>query len=148
MSNSLRQQIADYLITAIKEIEEPKVAFVTAEPFNVLEIAITQFPAVLVTMREETRETVTLGAPSVGRRTGNIRFEVRAYVRGNDLDLKRNELLEALEEQLEKDRYFDLRTQGVMDSQITNIEVIDRMPPLAEILIRLEVRYNYTRGNN
>lgn len=148
MSNSLRQQIADYLITAIKEIEEPKVAFVTAEPFNVLEIAITQFPAVLVTMREETRETVTLGAPSVGRRTGNIRFEIRAYVRGNDLDLKRNELLEALEEQLEKDRYFDLRTQGVMDSQITNIEVIDRMPPLAEILIRLEVRYNYTRGNN
>lgn len=148
MSNSLRQQIADYLITAIKEIEEPKVAFVTAEPFNVLEIAITQFPAVLVTMREETRETVTLGAPSVGRRTGNIRFEIRAYVRGNDLDLKRNELLEALEEQLEKDRYFDLRTQGVLDSQITNIEVIDRMPPLAEILIRLEVRYNYTRGNN
>lgn len=148
MSNSLRQQIADYLITAIKEIEEPKVAFVTAEPFNVLEIAITQFPAVLVTMREETRETVTLGAPSVGRRTGNIRFEIRAYVRGNDLDLKRNELLEALEEQLEKDRYFDLRTSGVLDSQITNIEVIDRMPPLAEILIRLEVRYNYTRGNN
>ena len=57
-------------------------------------------------------------------------------------------MLEALEEQLEKDRYFDLRTSGVLDSQITNIEVIDRMPPLAEILIRLEVRYNYTRGNN
>jgi hypothetical protein len=148
MSQSLRQQIADYLVTAIKEIEEPRVSFVTLEPFNVLEIAITQFPAVLVTMREETRETVTLGAPSVGRRTGNIRFEVRAYVRGNDLDTKRNELLEALEEQLEKDRYFGLRTSGIMDSQITNIEVIDRMPPLAEILIRLEVRYNYTRGNN
>lgn len=147
MSQSLRQQIADYLVTAIREIEEPKVAFVTLEPFNVLEIAITQFPAVLVTMREETRETVTLGAASVGRRTGNIRFEVRAFVRGNDLDLKRNELLEALEEQLEKDRYFGLRTSGVMDSQITNIEIIDRMPPLAEILIRLEVRYNYTRGN-
>lgn len=148
MSSSLRQQIADYLVTAIQEIEQPRVSFVTLEPFNVLEIAITQFPAILVTMREETRETVTLGAPSVGRRTGNIRFEIRAYVRGNELDLKRNELLEALEEQLERDRYFGLKASGVMDSQITNIEIIDRMPPLAEILIRLEVRYNYTRGNN
>lgn len=148
MSSSLRQQIADYLVTAIQEIEQPRVSFVTLEPFNVLEIAITQFPAILVTMREETRETVTLGAPSVGRRTGNIRFEIRAYVRGNELDLKRNELLEALEEQLERDRYFGLRANGVLDSQITNIEIIDRMPPLAEILIRLEVRYNYTRGNN
>ena len=145
---SLRQDIADYLVTAIQEIEEPRIALVTKEPFEVSEIAITQFPAVLVTMREETRETVTLGAPGSGRRTGNIRFEIRAYVRGAELDQKRNLLLEALEEQLEKDRYFDLRSQGVLDSQITNIEIIDRMPPLAELLIRLEVRYNYLRGSN
>lgn len=148
MNNSLRQQIADYLVTAIQEIEEPRVSLVTKEPFEVSEIAITQFPAVLVTMREETRETVTLGAPSVGRRTGNIRFEIRAYVRGTELDQRRNAVLEALEEQLERDRYFDLRAAGVMDSQITNIEIIDRMPPLAELLIRLEVRYNYLRGVN
>lgn len=148
MSRSLRQQIADYLVTAIREIEEPRVSLVTKEPFEVSEIAITQFPAVLVTMREETRETITMGAPSVGRRTGSIRFEIRAFVRGVDLDLKRNELLEALEEQLERDRYFELRDQGVMDSQITNIEVIDRQAPLAELLIRLDVRYNYLRGAN
>jgi hypothetical protein len=148
MSNSLRQQIADYLVTAIREIEEPRVSLVTKEPFEVSEIAITQFPAVLVTMREETRETVSMGAPGAGRRLGSIRFEIRAFVRGVDLDLKRNELLEALEEQLEIDRYFELRQQGVMDSQITNIEVIDRQPPLAELLIRLDVRYNYLRGAN
>lgn len=146
MSASLRQGIADYLVTAIKEIEEPRIALVSKEPFEVSEIAITQFPACLVTMREETRETVSMGAPGSGRRVGNIRFEVRAFVRGTELDLKRNELLEALEEQLERDRYFDLRAQGVMDSQITNIEVIDRQPPLAELLIRLEVRYSYLRG--
>lgn len=146
MSNSLRQQIADQIIARIREIEDPRPAFVTKEPFEVSEIAITQFPAVLVTMREETRETVTLGAPSVGRRTGSIRFEIRAFVRGTDLDQKRNTLLEAMEEAIEADRYLDLRTSGVMDSQIVNIEVIDRQPPLAELLIRLEVRYNYLRG--
>lgn len=144
---NLRQEIADYIVHAIQEIEEPRVAFVTKEPFEVSEIAITQFPAVLVTLREETRETVTLGAPGTGRRTGSIRFEIRAYVRGTDLDQRRNTLLEALEEQLELDRYLGLRAQGVMDSQITNIEIIDRMPPLAELLIRLDVRYNYLRGS-
>ena len=147
MSSSLRQQIADYLVTAVREIEEPRVAFVTLEPFNVLEIAITQFPAVLVTMREEIRESVTMGVPGVGRRMGTLRFEIRAYVRGNNLDLKRNELLEALEEQLERDRYLGLYNQGVLDSQITTIEIIDRMPPLAEMLIELEVRYNYLRAS-
>ena len=144
---SLRQQIADYLVTSVREIEEPRVAFVTLEPFNVLEIAITQFPAVLVTMREETRESVTMGVPGVGRRMGTLRFEIRAYVRGNELDSKRNLLLEALEEQLEKDRYLGLYNQGVLDSQITTIEIVDRMPPLAEMLIELEVRYNYLRAS-
>ncbi len=95
---SLRQEIADYLVTAIKEIEEPRVSFVTLEPFNVLEIAITQFPAVLVTMREEIRESVTMGVPGVGHRMGTLRFEIRAYVRGNELDNKRNLLLEAMDE--------------------------------------------------
>jgi hypothetical protein len=33
-----------------------------------------------------------------------------------------------------------------MDSQIIRIEIVDRMPPLAEMLIELEVRYNYLRG--
>jgi len=146
MSNNLRQQIADDIVQKIQDIEDPRPNFVTKEPFEVSELAITQFPAVLVTMREETRETVTLGAPSVGRRTGSIRFEIRAYVRGTDLDQRRNTLLEAMEEALEVDRYLGLKASGVMDSQIVNIEIIDRMPPLAELLIRLEVRYNYVRG--
>ena len=146
-SQSLRQQIADEIVSRIREIEEPKPALVTKEPFEVDKLAITQFPAALVTMREETRESVTMGVPGVGHRMGTLRFEIRAYVRGNELDSKRNLLLEALEEQLEKDRYLGLYNQGVLDSQITTIEIVDRMPPLAEMLIELEVRYNYLRAS-
>jgi hypothetical protein len=146
MSNSLRQQIADYIVSAIREIEEPPVSLVTKEPFEVSEIAITQFPAVLVTMSEETRETATMGAPFLAHRFGTIRFDIRAFVRGTDLDQRRNTLLEAIEEQLERDRNLALKSQGVMDSQIVNIRVIERQPPLAELLIRLEVRYNYLRA--
>lgn len=146
MSNSLRQQIANDIIQKIRDIEDPRPVLVTKEPFEVSEIAITQFPALLVTMRQEDRETVTLGSPGTGRRTGTIRFDIRAYVRGTELDERRNTLLEALEEAIEADRYLGLRAQGVMDSQIIKIEIVDRQPPLAEMLIELEVRYSYLRG--
>jgi len=146
MSTSLRQLIANEITKAIQEIEDPRPSFVTKEPFEVDKLAITQFPACLVVMRQEDRETVTLGSPGTGRRTGTIRFDIRAYVRGTDLDQKRNTLLEAIEEALEADRYLGLRAEGVMDSQIIRIEIVDRMPPLAEMLIELEVRYNYLRG--
>jgi len=146
MSNNLRQQIAEYIVARIQEIEDPKPAFVTREPFEIAEIAITQFPAVLVTLRQEDRETITMGAPNVGRRMGTIRFDIRAYVRGTDLDQRRNTLLEAMEEAIEADRYLGLLNNGVIDSQIIKIEIVDRMPPLAEMLIELEVRYNYLRA--
>ena len=147
MSNSLRQQIANEIISKIQNIEDPRPVLVTKEPFEVAEIAITQFPACLVTLRQEDRETVTMGQPGVGRRMGTILFEIRAYVRGTDLDQRRNTLLEAMEEAIEADRYLGLYTQGVLDSQIIKIEIIDRQPPLAEMLIELEVRYNYLRAS-
>ena len=146
MSSSLRQQIADYLVTAIQEIEEPRVSKVTKEPFEVSELAITQFPAVLVSFAEETRETITMGAPGIGRRTGTIEFNLRAFVRGTELDKRRNEILEAIEEQLERDRNLGLKEQGVMDTQVVRIENIPRLSPIAEISIDVEVRYNYLRS--
>jgi hypothetical protein len=144
---SLRQQIIEKIETAVREVEEPRVSFVTREPFNVLEIAITQFPAVLITFIEENRSTITMGQTNFGRRQGEILVNLRCYVRGNELDSKRNLLLEAIEEQLEKNRNFDLQSSGVTDMQVTRIEVIERMPPLAEFLIEVTVRYNYLRGN-
>lgn len=146
MSTSLRQQIANYIVDCVKEIDDPQPNFVTKEPFEVSELAITQFPAVLVTLRQEDRETITMGTPGVGRRMGTMLLEVRAYVRGNELDERRNTLLEAMEEALEADRYLGLQASGVIDSQIIKIEIVDRQPPLAEMLIELEVRYNYLRA--
>jgi hypothetical protein len=146
-SQSLRQQIADEIVARIREIEEPRPVLVTKEPFEVDKLAITQFPAALVTMREETRETVTMGQTSFGRRQGTLRFEIRIFVRGVELDNRRNTILEAMEEAIETDRYLGLKSNGVTDSQIITIGIIDRQPPLAEMLIELEVRYNYLRGN-
>jgi hypothetical protein len=144
---SLRESISDYLVHTLKEIEEPRPHLVTREPFEVDKLAITQFPALLVNFAIESRTTESMGAPGVGRRLGSIEFDIRAFVRGTELDTQRNDLLEALEEQLERDRYLGLKAQGVMDSQVTEIEVIPRLAPLAELRIRLVVNYNYLRGS-
>ena len=146
MAQNLRQQISENIVDVLRVINDPKLVLVTREPFNVLELAITQFPAVLITPTLENRETITMGTPGTGRRMGTIEYTIRGYVRGNDLDKKRSDLIEAIEEALDSDRYRDLKSSGVIDSQITNIEIVDRMPPLAEFTIVFQVRYNYLRG--
>jgi hypothetical protein len=54
--------------------------------------------------------------------------------------------MEAIEEALDSDRYRGLLSSGVIDSQITRLEIVDRQPPLAEFAITYVVRYNYVRG--
>lgn len=146
MAQNLRQQIAEDIVTVLKELEDPKPVLVTREPFNVAELAITQFPAVLVQPNVEDRETITMGAASLGRRMGTITYTIRGYVRGVELDRKRNDLIEAIEEALDSDRYRGLLASGVIDSQVRRIEIQERQPPLAEFVIEYQVRYNYLRG--
>ena len=146
MAQNLRQQISENIVAVLKDMRDPQPVLVSREPFNVLEIAITQFPAILITATNEDRETITMGSPGAGRRMGTISYTIRGYVRGAELDLQRNNLIERIEEALDSDRYRELISSGVIDSQITNIEVIERLPPLAEVAITYQVRYNYLRG--
>lgn len=145
MAQNLREQIALNIEEVLKDMQDPTPVKVTREPFNVLEIAITEFPAILITSVTETRETITMGLAGVGRRMGEIEFEIRGFVRGVELDRKRNDLIERIEETLDSDRYRELKVSGVTDSQITRIDIIPRVPPLAEFVITYTVAYNYLR---
>ena len=145
MAQNLREQIALSIETVLKDMQDPTPVKVTREPFNVLEIAITEFPAILITSILETRETITMGNSGVGRRSGEIEFEIRGFVRGVELDRKRNDLIERIEEVLDSDRYRDLISQGITDSQVIRIDIIPRVPPLAEFVISYRVNYNYLR---
>lgn len=144
---SIREDVAVNIVDTLKEIEAPKPVIVTREPFAITELAITQFPALLVQQTVETRETVSMGLPGSGRRIGTMTFEVRGFVRGTQLDTQRNDLIEAVEDALDADRYRGLRASGVLDTQIVNIEIIPRTEPLAEFVMTVEVNYNYVRGS-
>lgn len=143
MAQNLREQIADDIITVLKDMRDPQPVLVTREPFDVVELAITQFPAILVIASLEERETITMGGIGVGRRQGSIEYTIRGFVRGAELDRKRNDLIERIEEVLDNNRYRGLN--GVTDSQIRSINIIDRLPPLAEFSILFRVEYNYLR---
>jgi len=146
MAQNIRETVADNIVVTLKDMRDPHPVLVTREPFEVSELAITQFPAILITPTNETRETITMGVPGAGRRLGTITYTIRGFVRGVELDRKRNDLIERIEEELESDRYRGLLVQGIIDSQVTAIEIVERQPPLAEFTLTYEVRYNYLRS--
>lgn len=141
---SIREDAAVNILDTLKEISVPKPALVTRDPFDVEKLAITQFPALLIQQTEEERQTITMGVPGSGRRSGVMTFEIRGFVRGTELDTKRNDLIKAVENALDSDRYRNVTR--VMDTQITLIEIVPRLQPLAEFVITVEVKYNYARG--
>lgn len=143
---SLREQIAQNIVEALKEFDDPRCALVSRDPFEVEKIAITQFPAILVEMDTEERQTISMGTGNIGRRMGTITYNLRGFVRGTELDRQRNNLINAIELALDDDRYRN--TEGVIDSQIRTIQVVPRMPPLAEFVITFQVTYNYLRGQS
>jgi|TARA_B100001094_G_C17847943_1_gene631187 hypothetical protein len=141
---SLRNDIANNIVEVLKDIADPRPVLVTREPFDVEKLAITQFPAILIQSGSEERDTETMGA---GVRRGTISFQIRGFQRGTELDAKRNALIEAIEETLDSDRYRNKTSSQVQNSMITSIEVVERLAPLAEILIEFEVVYYFQRGS-
>lgn len=141
---SLREDIANEIVRQLKTIDDPAVKLVTREPFSITDLPITQFPALLIQTSNENRETISTGAPGVGYREGVITYEIKGFVRGVELDKLRNNLIEAVEEKLEENRRLGL--SAVQDSQIVNIDIIDRLAPLGEFQVQLRVSYVYYRG--
>jgi hypothetical protein len=140
---SLREDFAVNIVKVLKDMADPKPVLVTREPFDVEKLAVTQFPAILVQTTNETRSDITMGIS----RQGVISYSIRAFVRGTELDTKKNNIIERIEETLDSDRTRGTSTKSMI-TQVRNISVIERLSPLAEVLITVEVRYKYTKGVN
>lgn len=147
MSN--RENIAKNIIEVLSDMADPRVNFVTREPFDVEKLAITQFPALLVTTGNETREDITMG----GNRRGTIEVQIRGFVRSDGrkghvqtVDEKRNLLIERIEESLNANRDRELGATRASTTHVTEIEVVERTAPLGEFLLTAEVQYSFTKG--
>lgn len=138
---SLREDFAKDIVDVLKNMNDPRPGLVTREPFDVEKLAITQFPAILVSSGDEERLDYSMGVT----RQGNIFYLIRAFVRGNEIDRLRNDICERIEETLDADRTRGTTTKS-MTTQVTRVQVIDRLSPLGEINMTVQVRYKYTKG--
>ena len=145
MSN--REDIISNIITVLSDMNPPRPVFITREPFDVNKLAITQFPALLITTGNETRADISMG----GARRGVIEVNIRGFVRSDGrvgqiqtVDQKRNEMIERLEETLNTARNRELGATKAANTLVRSIEIIERTPPLGEFLMIVEVQYSFT----
>jgi hypothetical protein len=143
---SAREAITVDIIEQLKNMSDPAPGLVTREYFDFEKLAITQYPAILVFGSNEDRTNITFT-----ERQGTLNIQLRCFLRGNNIDQKRNNLIEQIEQTLEsqsnRDVTIDANATHYVVSRISNIEIIERQPPLAEIVIALDVEYVYKRGN-
>ena len=142
---SARENITKNIVDQLENMTDPAVAHVSRDKFDVQKLAITQFPAILVVTSNEDRDDLAKDL-----RQGNLSIRCRCYVRGTQIDTLRNEVIERIEETLEKSRNRDLTLAQAnihnVKTTISNIEVIDRELPLGEVVVTVNVIYTYKKG--
>ena len=140
-----RENIAINIKNQLENMTDPAPGLVSRIFFDPSKIAITQFPAVLITTADETREDFTMGESQ-----GTIRYNLRCYVRGTQIDTLRNEIVERIEETLEVSRNRDLTLAATnihnVTTQVAGIEVVERELPLGEVVVQVDVTYRYKKG--
>jgi hypothetical protein len=138
MSN--RETVIENIVSLLKDMDDPKPILVSREPFDVEKLAITQFPAILVQSGDEIRFDSAMRS-----REGQINYVIRSFVRGVELDKKKNEIVERIEETLDADRKRGT-TNFAMKTQVISVTPVDRLAPLGEVLVTVQVQYKYPRG--
>ena len=143
---SARENIAKDVVEQLENMSNPAPAMVTREFFEFDKLAITQFPAILVICTKEDREDISLA-----ERQGTLEVELRCFIRGVKLDTERNRIIERCEEALEDNRdrniTIDDTVTHYVNSNITSIEVIERIAPIGQVNLTLTITYVYKRGN-
>jgi len=145
---SKREDIAANIITVLDAVTSPiEFKKLSREPFNPEEdLSNLQFPAMYISTGDETREDFSLGATASGKRSGTIDFVIIAFVKGTDanIDTKRNELIEVIEETLDSDR---TRGGNALETKIIEVSSDEgTLYPLGAVRIVVRVLYEFVRG--
>lgn len=143
---SAREDILKRLEQVLSNMTNPAPGKVSRDFFDFEKLAITQFPAILIVPLNETREDI-----SMTERRGVMEVSMRCFVRGEGIDTRRNDIVRNIEESLETERGLSITPIAtgthVVNTQITNIQVIERQPPIGEVTVIAEITYHYRKGN-
>ena len=142
---SVRENIASNLLSVISGISSPAIKKATRQPFLLDELSEQQYPAVIVQTSEEVRDDVELGS-GARTRTGTIDFVILGFVKGAEvnIDTKRNELITAIETELEIDI---TRDSNALDTEIISVETDEgSLFPVGGIRMTVRCMYEYQAG--
>ena len=145
---SKRENIASDIITKLDAVTSPiEFKKITRDPFEVEELSDAQFPAMFVQSGDETREVASIGVTGSGSYTGTIDFLIVAFAKGTDtnIDTKRNQLIEVIEETLDTDI---TRNGNALDTQIIEASTDEgTIYPYGGVRVTARVLYEFTRGS-
>ncbi len=144
---SKREDIAANIITVLDAVTSPiELKKITREPFEPEQLADPQFPALYISTGDEVREDFSLGDTAAGKRSGTIDYVLVGYVKGTEtnLDTKRNQLIEVIEETLDTDR---TRSGNALETKIVEVSSDEgTLYPLGGVRIVVRVFYEFVRG--
>ena len=147
---SVREDIVKDIVLKLEDINSVKMGSITREPMfraqtEFYELARTNFPHVIVTAGNESRNDLTMGGSNIIRE-GLMTVELRSFVKASDktIDTTINELIEAIEEKLDADR---TRGGKAKDTQVREVVMGDNLEhPYGTFTLNVEVKYIFTRG--
>jgi len=142
---SVRENIASNLLSTISGISSPAIKKATRQPFILDELSDKQYPAVIVQTSEETREDAEIGS-GAKTRIGTIDFVILGFVKGAEvnIDTKRNELITAIETELESDI---TRSSNALDTEVTSVETDEgTLFPIGGIRMVVRCTYEFQAG--
>ena len=142
---SVRENIASNLLSTISGISSPEIKKATRQPFLLDELSEQQYPAVIVQTSEENRDDSELGSGAKTRH-GTIDFVVLGFVKGAEanIDTKRNELITAIETELESDI---TRSGNALDTEVVQVETDEgSLFPVGGIRMTIRCMYEYQAG--
>ena len=147
---SIREDIIKDIVLKLKDINTVQMGSVTREPMfrdqtEFYGLARTNFPHVIVTAGNESRDDLTMGGSNIIRE-GIMTVEVRAFVKASDktIDESINQLIEAIEEKLDADR---TRNGKAKNTQVKEVLMGDNLEhPYGTFTLNVEVNYIFKRG--
>jgi len=142
---SVREDIANNILTTIQAISSPTIKKATRQPFPLDELSEQQYPAVLIQTQLETKEDQELGSGGKTR-INTLEFLITGYTKGaeSNIDSSRNELAEAIENKLEEDI---TRNGNALDTEVVEIETdAGELFPYGAITMVVRVIYEHQSG--
>ena len=142
---SRRELIMRNVVDTLTNQQTVRLGTITREPgVDILELANTAFPAVIVESGNEVRESITQGGP-VQQRQATMAVNMQVWINTlNGADAFRNSLIESIEELLDQD---PTRDANAFDTQLVEIEPGTDTAPYSSMNLVFTIPYVYTKGN-